>query len=83
MKLLLLNRKTVKRDWFVVDVASDSPGRLATEIASRSQCGAQVRIHPHVDTARITSSSLMPSRSATGAKTTDKMYYSHSGLLAY
>ncbi len=35
MKTFTAKPETVKRDWFVVDAAGQTLGRLATEIASR------------------------------------------------
>lgn len=42
--------ETVQRDWFVVDAAGQTLGRLATEVASRLRGKHKPEYTPHVDT---------------------------------
>jgi large subunit ribosomal protein L13 len=50
MKTFTAKPETVKRDWFVVDAAGQTLGRLATEIASRLRGKHKPEYTPHVDT---------------------------------
>ncbi|MFN9585840.1 MAG: uL13 family ribosomal protein, partial [Pseudomonadaceae bacterium] len=50
MKTFTAKPETVKRDWFVVDAAGKTLGRLATEIASRLRGKHKPEYTPHVDT---------------------------------
>ena len=72
--------ETVKRDWFVVDAAGQTLGRLATEIASRLRGKHKPEYTPHVDTGDYIVVINAEQVRVTGAKTSDKMYYSHSGF---
>ncbi|PKH32921.1 50S ribosomal protein L13 [Pseudomonas prosekii] len=72
--------ETVVRDWFVVDAAGQTLGRLATEIASRLRGKHKAEYTPHVDTGDYIVVINAEQIRVTGAKTTDKIYYSHSGF---
>ncbi|KAA0985263.1 MULTISPECIES: 50S ribosomal protein L13 [Pseudomonas] len=72
--------ETVVRDWFVVDAAGQTLGRLATEIASRLRGKHKAEYTPHVDTGDYIVVINAEQVRVTGAKTTDKIYYSHSGF---
>ncbi|MBS7725238.1 50S ribosomal protein L13 [Pseudomonas lalucatii] len=50
MKTFTAKPETVKRDWFVVDAAGQTLGRLATEIATRLRGKHKPEYTPHVDT---------------------------------
>src|SRR3546814_3430284 len=66
--------------WFVVDPAAQALGRLATEIASRLRGKHKPEYTPHVDTGDYIVVINAEQVRVTGAKTTDRMYYSHSGF---
>ena len=55
MKTFTAKPETVKRDWFVVDAAGQTLGRLATEIASRLRASTS-RNTPLTSILAITSS---------------------------
>lgn len=61
MKTYTAKPETVQRDWFVVDAAGQTLGRLATEIARRLRGKHKPEYTPHV-TPATTSSSSTPSR---------------------
>ena len=79
MKTFTAKPETVTRDWFVVDAAGQTLGRLATEIASRLRGKHKPEYTPHVDTGDYIVVINAEQIRVTGAKTTDKMYDSHSG----
>ena len=80
MKTYTAKPETVKRDWYIVDAAGKTLGRLATEIASRLRGKHKAEYTPHVDTGDYIVVINAEQVRATAAKNTDKMYYSHSGF---
>ena len=79
MKTYTAKPETVQRDWFVVDAAGQTLGRLATEIARRLRGKHKPEYTPHVDTGDYIVVINAEQVRVTGAKTTDKMYYHHTG----
>jgi len=79
MKTFNAKPETVKRDWFVVDATDKTLGRLASEIALRLRGKHKVEYTPHVDTGDYIVVVNAASIAVTGAKETNKIYYSHSG----
>ena len=73
------NTSDVRRSWFVVDAEDKTLGRLATEIATRLRGKHKPEYTPHVDTGDYVIVVNAEKIRVTGAKTTDKMYYRHSG----
>jgi large subunit ribosomal protein L13 len=80
MKTFSAKPETVKRDWYVVDAAGKTLGRLATEIASRLRGKHKAEYTPHVDTGDYIVVINAEQVRVTGAKSADKMYYPHSGF---
>ena len=78
MKTFTAKPETVKRDWFVVDAAGQTLGRLATEIASRLRGKHKPEYTPHVDTGDYIVVVNAEKVQVTGKKASDKIYYSHS-----
>jgi large subunit ribosomal protein L13 len=70
----------VKRDWFVVDAAGKTLGRLASEIASRLRGKHKAEYTPHVDTGDYIIVVNAEKVHVSGRKATDKMYYHHTGF---
>jgi len=67
------------RKWFVLD-ATDLPlGRLATRVASVLRGKHKPTYTPHVDTGDFVIIINAAKVKLTGVKSSDKMYYSHSG----
>ena len=73
MKTFTAKPETVKRDWFVVDAAGQTLGRLATEIASRLRGKHKPEYTPHVDTGDYIVVINAEQIRVTGAQTTDKV----------
>ncbi len=69
----------VKRDWYVVDAAGKTLGRLASEIASRLRGKHKAEFTPHVDTGDYIIVVNAEKVHVSGRKSTDKMYYHHTG----
>ena len=82
MKTFVATPETVKRDWFVVDAADKTLGRLATEIASRLRGKHKPEYTPHVDTGDYIIVINVEKVRVTGNKAADKMYYSYSGYVS-
>lgn len=78
MKTISANPATVKRDWFVVDAAEKTLGRLSVEIASRLRGKHKPEYTPHVDTGDYIVVINAEKVQVTGNKAKGKIYYSHS-----
>ena len=80
MKTLSAKPETVTRDWYVVDAAGKTLGRLSTEIARRLRGKHKPEYTPHVDTGDYIVVINASQVRVTGKKAFDKMYYSHTGF---
>ncbi len=69
----------IKRDWYVVDATGKTLGRLASEIAKRLRGKHKPEYTPHVDTGDYIVVINAKEVRVSGNKTTDKMYYRHTG----
>ena len=79
MKTFSAKAEDVSRDWFVVDAADKTLGRLASEIAHRLRGKHKAEYTPHVDTGDYIVVVNAEKVRVSGAKTTDKMYHHHTG----
>lgn len=79
MKTFVAKNETVKREWFVVDAEDKVLGRLASEIAHRLKGKHKPEYTPHVDTGDYIVVVNAGKVAVTGNKTTDKIYYRHTG----
>ena len=79
MKTISAKPETVKRDWYVIDAAGKTLGRMAAEIASRLRGKHKPEFTPHVDTGDYIVVINAAKVRVTGNKATDKMYHRHSG----
>ncbi|AOE50490.1 50S ribosomal protein L13 [Kangiella sediminilitoris] len=79
MKTFNAKPETVKRDWYVVDAAGKTLGRLATEVARRLKGKHKAEYTPHVDTGDYIVVINAEKVTVTGNKAEDKKYYRHSG----
>ena len=79
MKTFSAKSHEVKRDWFVVDASDKVLGRLAAAIAHRLRGKHKPIFTPHVDTGDYIVIINAARLRVTGAKSLDKVYYSHSG----
>lgn len=80
MKTFLAKPDTIKRDWYVVDATGKTLGRIATEIASRLRGKHKPEYTPFMDTGDYIIVVNAEKVVVTGNKTTDKIYYAHSGF---
>ena len=80
MKTYVAKPSTIKRDWFVVDAAGMTLGRLATEIALRLRGKHKPEYTPFMDTGDSIIVINASKVKVTGNKATDKMYYHHTGF---
>jgi len=81
MKTYIAKAESVVNDWFVVDAAGKTLGRLSAEIASRLRGKHKPEFTPHVDTGDYIVVINAAQVRVTGRKTTDKIYYSHTGFV--
>ena len=79
MKTFSAKPNDVTRDWFVVDAADKTLGRLASEIAHRLRGKHKPEYTPHVDTGDYIVVVNAEKVRVTGKKTTDKIYHHHTG----
>jgi large subunit ribosomal protein L13 len=79
MKTFVAKPESVERDWYVVDAADKTLGRLATEIALRLRGKHKPEYTPHVDTGDYIVVINCEKITVTGNKAKGKVYYSHSG----
>lgn len=80
MKTYTAKPQTVTRDWYVVDAADQTLGRLATELARRLRGKHKPEYTPHVDTGDYIVVINADKVRVTGNKATDKTYYRHTGF---
>jgi len=81
MKTVFENSQTVRRDWFVVDAAGKTLGRLASAIAMRLRGKHKPAYTPHVDCGDNIIVVNAEKVAVTGDKLRDKMYYHHTGAI--
>ena len=79
MKTYSAKAGEVNHDWYVVDAADKTLGRLASEIAHRLRGKHKPEYTPHVDTGDYIVVINAEKVRVTGAKRTDKMYHGHTG----
>lgn len=79
MKTISAKPATVQRDWYVVDAAGKTLGRIATEIALRLRGKHKPIYTPHVDTGDFIVVVNVDKLRVTGDKALAKRYYRHSG----
>ena len=80
MKTFTAKPEGVTRDWFVVDAAGKTLGRISTEIALRLRGKHKPEYTPHVDTGDYIIVVNADKVTVTGNKAKNKKYYSHSGF---
>jgi len=79
MKTISMRAEDVQRSWYVIDANNQTLGRLATEVARRLRGKHKAEYTPHVDTGDYIVVVNADKVRVTGKKTTDKIYYRHSG----
>jgi len=81
MKTLSAKPESVKRDWYVVDAADKTLGRLSSEIASRLRGKHKPEYTPHVDTGDYIVVVNAEKIAVTGKKASNKIYHRHTGYI--
>ena len=81
MKTISATSEGVKRDWYVVDAAGKTLGRLCTELAHRLRGKHKTVYTPHVDTGDYLVVINAEKIAVTGKKLTDKMYHRFTGYV--
>ena len=81
MRTFMLRKEDVRRDWYVVDAAGKTLGRLASEIAKRLMGKHKPIYTPHVDTGDYIIVVNAEKIKLTGKKWDKKLYYRHSGYM--
>jgi len=81
MRTRSIRAEDVRRDWLVVDAADKTLGRLATEVARRLRGKHKVEYTPNADTGDFVIVVNAEKVRVTGAKTTGKIYYHHTGYI--
>jgi large subunit ribosomal protein L13 len=79
VKSFIAKKETVKQDWYVIDAADKTLGRLATQIASRLRGKHKPIYTPHVDTGDFIVVVNAEKVRLTGNKLEDKKYYHYTG----
>jgi len=79
MKTISVKKESVTREWYLVDATNKTLGRLSTEIAKRLRGKHKPEYTPHVDTGDYIIVVNAEKVKVTGNKTTDKIYYHHTG----
>ena len=81
MKTFSAKPAEVTRQWFIIDAADKTLGRLSTEIAHRLRGKHKPEYTPHVDTGDYIVVINAEKVRVTGKKLNDKMYYRHTGYI--
>ncbi len=79
LKTYMANKETVTRQWYVVDAADKTLGRLASQIASVLRGKHKPTFTPHVDTGDFVIVLNADKIKLTGNKLQNKLYYRHTG----
>ena len=79
MKTFSAKAGEINHDWFVVDAADKTLGRLASEIAHRLRGKHKPEYTAHVDTGDYIVVINAEKIRVTGAKAKDKLYHHHTG----
>lgn len=79
MRTYNAKNETTSHEWYLVDAAGKTLGRLASEIARRLRGKHKAIYTPHVDTGDYIVVINASQVKVTGNKNKDKIYYTHSG----
>lgn len=81
MKTFSAKAETVQRDWYVVDAAGKTLGRLSAELAHRLRGKHKPQFTPHVDTGDYLVVVNAEKIAVTGNKLQDKKYHRFTGYV--
>lgn len=80
MKTIMTNAETAVHNWYVVDAAEKTLGRLASELAKRLRGKHKPEYTPHCDTGDYMVVVNADKIRVTGNKKQGKVYYRHTGF---
>lgn len=78
MSTYFATNETAQHNWYLIDAAGKTLGRLACEVARYLRGKHKPEFTPHVDTGDYMVVINAAKIRVTGNKTTDKVYYTHS-----
>ncbi|MBT8135423.1 MAG: 50S ribosomal protein L13 [Gammaproteobacteria bacterium] len=81
MKTYIATNENVRREWYVVDAAGKTLGRLATEVARRLRGKHKPEFTPHIDTGDYIVVVNASQVRVTGNKLADKRYHRFTGYI--
>ena len=81
MKTFMASPATIERQWYVVDAAGMTLGRLASEVAKILRGKNKAIFTPHIDTGDFVIIVNADKVKVTGRKLDQKIYYRHSGYV--
>jgi large subunit ribosomal protein L13 len=81
MKTYVAKEHEVKKNWYVVDAANRTLGRLATQVAMRLRGKHKPIFTPHADTGDFVVVVNADKVALTGRKLDRKVYYRYSGYM--
>lgn len=81
MKTVSAKPESVQREWYVVDAAGKTLGRLCTQLAHRLRGKHKAIYTPHVDTGDFLVVINAEKIAVTGNKLKDKMYHRTTGYI--
>ncbi|MES2218776.1 MAG: 50S ribosomal protein L13 [Pseudomonadota bacterium] len=81
MKTFNAKNETAEHNWYIVDAAGKTLGRLASQVATRLRGKHKPEYTPHVDTGDYIVVINAEQIKVTGNKAKDKIYYNHSGYV--
>jgi large subunit ribosomal protein L13 len=83
MKAMTVSTKpaTVKQDWYVVDAAGKTLGRLSSELARRLRGKHKPQFTPHMDAGDYLVVVNAEKIAVTGKKMSDKLYHRFTGYI--
>jgi large subunit ribosomal protein L13 len=79
MKTYSTKAKDIEREWWVIDAADKTLGRIATQVANLLMGKHKPLYAPHIDTGDYVVVINAAKVKVTGKKTEQKIYYRHSG----
>ncbi len=81
MKTFIVKENDIQRQWYVVDAAGQTLGRLASRIAQILRGKHKPTYSPHLDNGDFVVVINADQIHVTGRKMDQKMYYRHSGYM--
>ncbi|MEW6353761.1 MAG: 50S ribosomal protein L13 [Pseudomonadota bacterium] len=81
MRTFMADAANTRRDWYVVDAAGKTLGRLCTEIARRLRGKHKAEYTPHADAGDYIVVINAEQVRVTGNKAKDKVYQHHTGYI--